>query len=118
MAGWPSNLPQEMDQEGFRRGGPENVIRSQVDAGPNKTRQRFTAAPYPLRGSMTVTGAQHDQFWDFFSDQIADGAISFSFPKPREPATAITVKFNTTPQSAAARGDNFILSLDLLVMPT
>ena len=118
MASWPSDLPQEFEQDGFRAAGRENVLRSQVDAGPNKTRRRFTSAPYPIRGSMTMTGPQLDQFRDFLENEIADGAISFSFPKPRDPATVVTVKFNTTPQWAAARGDNFLVSLDLSVMPT
>ena len=117
MASWPSDLPQAFEQRGFRSGAKDNVLRSPVSAGPSKSRRRFTAAPKPVRALMTMTGEQVEQFESFLSDDIADGAISFSFPGLRDPTETITVMFNSAPTWVAADGDNYNVSFDLIVLP-
>ena len=116
MPTWPATLPQEILQRGYAEGMGDNVLRSQVSAGPEKTRRRFTSAPRPLRGVMTLTKAQLDIFKSFFRGDIADGALSFDFPHPHYPS-AIQVKFQTPPTWTNARGDNYNVNLDLRIQP-
>ena len=55
---WPPTLPQQLSRQGYGESLPDNVIRTTVDAGPEKRRRRFTAAVKPLRGSMVLTSVQ------------------------------------------------------------
>lgn len=84
MPTWPSGLSFIASPNGFRRTGPiANVIRTPMDAGPVKTRRRFTAAPREISGETDLlTDAQVATFETFFTDDLEDGALSFEADDP------------------------------------
>lgn len=116
MASWPSDLPQEFDQEGFGSGPPDNVLRTPVDAGPQKSRKRFTSAPTPLTGNMIMTNTQLESFKSFLKT-IGDGALRFTFPELTDPTNTVYVKFTSRPQWVPARGGNWNVTMNMIILP-
>lgn len=115
MPVWPPSLPQQLSRRGYREALPDNVIRTTVDAGPEKRRPRFTAAVKPLRGSMVMTSVQLDTL-EAFQAMIASGAEAFDFPSPRG-AGIVSVAFAQPPSWINVGGDNYRVSLDMEVQP-
>ena len=117
MPDWPESLPQQFLQRGYVEGFGDNVIRSPVDAGIEKTRRRFTAVARPLTGRMLLTKAQLDTFRTFYTDTIGDGSLEFDFPKPNEPDETYTVKFRSAPSWSNPGGNNYDITLELNILP-
>ena len=113
MPTWPLSLPQQLLQRGYRESLADNVIRTSVDAGPEKRRPRFTAAVKPLSGSMTMTSAQLDTLEIFVDDDIASGALAFDFPAPRDQATMLSVALKQPPGWTNLGGDNYEVNLEM-----
>lgn len=93
---WPIDLPQDVFTEGYDEGLPDVALRTQMDAGPAKTRRRHTAAPRPLNVTVGLSRAQAASFDDFFTEDLAGGALSFDWIHPRTLA-AVTLRFVTPP---------------------
>jgi len=77
---WPTTLPQA---PGSYSEQPKKImVSSENDAGPLKTRPRFTKAA--RRGQMTflLTIAQWDILDEFFETQLKGGAIAMNFRHP------------------------------------
>lgn len=116
MPTWPTTLPQILEQRSYREGMPDNVLRTSVDAGPEKRRRRFTAAPRPLAGTIRMTGMELQQFETFFRTTLADGTLAFDFPHPRTQAT-LSVVFASPPSWTNAGGDYYDVTLPLEIQP-
>ena len=117
MPSWPATLPQELNRRGYSESLPANVIRTSVDAGPEKRRRRFTAAVRPLAGRMIMASVQLDTLETFFRDVIGDGALSFDFPAPRDPGSTLTVVFSSPPSWTNPGGDNYDVTLEMEIHP-
>ena len=115
MPSWPPTLPQQLSKQGYGEALPDNVIRTTVDAGPEKRRQRFTAAVRPLRGSMVMTSVQLDTLEAFFGT-VSSGAEAFDFPSPRGAGT-VSVAFAQPPSWANVGGDIYRVSLEMEIQP-
>lgn len=115
---WPAGLPQYLQQSGASLGAGDGLLESQPDIGPPITRRRTTAVVRPLRGSVLCTDAQITTFETFFYTTIMNGSLPFSFPDPRT-GTTLLVKFTkgSPPSYSPQGGNNYLLSLDLLVLP-
>ena len=116
MATWPATLPQSLSRRGYEEAEGDNVIRTTVDAGPQKRRPRFTAVVRPLQGTMVFTNAQLETFRTFFKTDAFYGALGFTFPDQRGTGTEIVV-FASPPRWANVGGDNYRISLDLEIQP-
>lgn len=83
MPAWP-DIPFFCAVTGSEQTGPTGaVIRTRMDAGPDKVRRRTTAAPRSFRGRTPfLTRAQLTTFETWFSSSIADGALSFTADDP------------------------------------
>ena len=92
------------------------MLRTSVDAGPEKRRRRFTAAPRPLIGTMRMTTAQVAAFETFFRTTLADGTLAFDFPHPRTQST-LSVVFASPPSWTNAGGDYYDVILPLEIQP-
>lgn len=77
---WPLTLPQVFQQSGYTEGDVDNVLVTQMDAGPQKRRRKSTEAYMPISGTMLIDGNQKDIFDDFHKLTIASGALPFNFP--------------------------------------
>ena len=79
---WPAGLPQKLHVEGQASRPANNTIRSSVDAGPSKVRRRSTAAVRPLTGKMWLKSSQRQMLEEFYTIDLASGALPFLFPDP------------------------------------
>ncbi len=61
---WPPSLPQVMRLEGLGGKKKSNVVRTQMDAGPQKTRRRYTVSTKEFTGSVVLTEAQREYLED------------------------------------------------------
>jgi len=115
---WPGTLPQRLLLNGASLGVGDGLTEYQPDVGPPITRRRTAAIARPLSGSMMLSDAQVTVFETFFYTTILSGALSFSFPDPRTGATLL-VKFSkqSLPAYVPQGGDNYLLSLNLMILP-
>lgn len=82
-ATWPTELPSKPLVDGFDEQGADNVIRSEMDAGPNKVRRRSTAAPEIYRMTFEMSGQQVKILKNFYHDTLLDGSLKFDMSHPR-----------------------------------
>lgn len=120
MPTWPGTLPtvalrdsyQELTQQGA-------AIRTTVDVGPPKQRNRYTATIKPFRASYEMTGTQLDTFWTFYRSTLGNGALSFDgLPHPRTQA-AMTARYNVEqpPEAVPIGYDSYEVGMQLEEMP-
>ncbi len=85
MATWPVTIPalSEFLEGTYYEETPNNVIRTQMDVGPAKTRQRSTCAPRNLGGILYMTAAQVATHDTFFVTTTNHGADSWDATAPR-----------------------------------
>lgn len=77
---WPSRLPQAVLQEGFSVGFGDGRLKTGMDAGPGKSRRRFSAVARPVTASFVIRLDQLPILETFFDEQIAGGALPFFLP--------------------------------------
>lgn len=116
MATWPAGLPQKLQQSGFSNTLPENVIRSQMDTGPDKARRRDVSAPEPVSGSIIVDESQYDILVGFFNTTIAGGALPFDWVHPIT-GVAAEIRLVGPPQITARSGDYYNVQLSMEIQP-
>ena len=80
MATWPAGLPQSFSAQGYSESLPDETIRTSMDVGPDKVRQRSTSAPRPVSGSMRMTTAQIATLETFYVTTTNGGTDVFTFP--------------------------------------
>ena len=118
MATWPGSLPTDFLEQGFSETAPDNVIKSDMDVGPPKTRRRTSAAVRPIKGVIKMTTAQVATHDTFFTDTTFDGAEAFDWTDPR---TGASVSFLYTPGAPPSYqpdgGDYWLVTINLLTMP-
>lgn len=117
---WPAGLPQELMGDSFSEGVANNLLETQPDTGPPISRRRSTSAVRPMSGSMICTAAEIATFRTFFDDTLLAGSLPFNFPDQLQSGTLL-VKFpkGSLPswRQHSAGGDNYVLSITLLVLP-
>ena len=79
---WPHVLPQQLLVEGYGEQLSNQLIRTEMDAGPAKVRRRFTAAPRPVNGSIIVTPAQLVFFRNWYYNVLLGGSLRFGWTDP------------------------------------
>jgi hypothetical protein len=100
---WPDELPGTLRLEGLSDTLGDNTIRSAVDAGPEKTRPRSTAAPDTVSGTMIVSTAQSVLLDTFYKQTTAGGALEFRWRHPRTGAEGY-FRFKAPPSYTSAGG--------------
>lgn len=80
MPSWPSQLPQRPIADGYNESLQSQVIRTQMDAGPAKSRRRFTAAARMVTARYVLTTSQVAAFEAWFVSDIGAGALAFDWP--------------------------------------
>lgn len=96
MEVWPSTLPQAFEHDSYGVSPMENRIMTEMDAGPGKQRQRFTATPFIHTGMMVMTRTQYATFKLFVASDLGYAA-DFYFPNPDDDgATYLTCRFSPT----------------------
>ena len=118
MATWPTELPQELSFQGFASTMPTGSVRVDMDAGPPYQRQRFTAAPEPISGSIWVDADQYQVFMNFWRNSTAHGSLPFDW---KHPITGVPVQMqfdvSNPPRISAKSGALYQISMSLEVLP-
>jgi hypothetical protein len=115
-ATWPASLPQALLYEGAQEKAPNEVVRTQMDAGPPKVRRRFTAGVRGFPGQLSLTKAQVQTLDDFYLVTLQGGALKFSWRHPRTGA-AVDLRFVEPPSYSAAADDVWKAALSLELLP-
>lgn len=85
---WPSSLPQVIRLEGLSTKRKSNVIRTQMDAGPQKARRRYTVATKEFTGSVVLTELQRETLEDWYDNELGSGVLRFLMKDPQTLRTA------------------------------
>lgn len=118
MPTWPASLPQKPLVDSYSEEPKSRILRSEMDAGPPKTRQRFTAGVTNIPVAMTLSIAQLDTFETWFNADIQGGSLQFDMPHPRKDevvAMMIVPPYQLTPIGAGS--EYWRLSMALEVQP-
>lgn len=117
MAIFPPALPALQGMADFAAVEAENVIRTQMDAGPPKTRRRSTAGPLRWKmGHPAYTTAELATFLRWFRVDAAHGSLSFDMTDPVFGGTK-SFRFAAPPQWSPSGPDRYAVSVDLEVLP-
>ena len=82
MPSWPATLPKPLLLS-WRETRPDNVIRTAMEYGPAKTRRRTLSNVTPVSFELLLSEAQLTTLDDFYDNDVASGALSFSMNHPR-----------------------------------
>lgn len=77
---WPTSLPQAIETDTYQEGYGDGRLRSSMEAGPAKVRQRFRPAR-PLSGIIIMTDDELAAMLAFLDSDLAGGSLPFTFPK-------------------------------------
>jgi hypothetical protein len=116
---WPPTLPQAPLLDGFEVQDGNQVIRSQIDAGPEKVRQRFTAAVDPITCRYgPLTRAQKQTLSGFYKNVAS--AIAFDWPdwSLDPPGQVVRARFRDPPRYTPVTPDIWFASVSLQRLPT
>jgi hypothetical protein len=115
MPAWPSEFPAAL-VDGFRETVPDNTLRSDMDQGPAKVRQRFTAAVRRLTVSYLLSKAQVASLETFYNQILSGGSLRFDYIHPRSGAS-VSCRFRQPPVYNGMNGKYFRVNVELEVLP-
>ena len=82
MLSWPASLPQEMELSGTKETLPDAVLRTQMEAGPAKTRPKYTRAAGKMEAFFFLDENQRQVLKDFYRVETKSGEVTFFIPQP------------------------------------
>jgi len=116
MPTWPATLPQVLLVDGYAESPPNTMLRTEMDAGPAKMRQRYTAAPRPISGAVILDSkAQLNTFAAFFVTDPKGGTLTFTW-EDRDAVTR-TYAFTATPAYEFLEPDMIRVVMTLEIRP-
>ncbi len=115
MATWPDTLPQQPLVEGFSGTVQDTLIRTSMDAGPEKIRRRFTAASEYFTLTWFMTKQQLNTFISFFNNDIAGGSLEFEMVHPLTSEPAL-MRFRGVYKISLA-GTGYLVNAEIEVLP-
>ncbi len=113
---WPASLPQEFSSNGYSEKEPETAIHTEMDAGPPKSRQRFTAGTREITTTLRIDSTQKVTLSEFFRNTLGGGSLTFDWVEPGTVSIA-TYKFKEPPSYDPLPGGWWTVNLTLLQMP-
>ena len=116
MTDWPLTLPQQLQVGDFDDAAPDNLMLSEMDQGPPKSRRKSTSNAAPMSGSMVMTTAQWAALLDFYLDTIME-ALPFNFPDPDDNEETLAVKFTRAPTRRPAAPGKWRVRLEFIKLP-
>lgn len=108
---WPGSLPIPKIP-GLSAQYQKAIIRTEMDAGPAKQRQRYTAVPKTFTGTITVKKADMETLDSFFANTLGYGTLRFTMADPQS-GTACEFRFTDSPAETGNDGGLFDISLPL-----
>lgn len=80
---WPASLPQMLRLEGLNAQRKSSVIRTQMDAGPVKVRQRYTVTTKEFTGTVLLTETQRKTLEEWYQNTLGSGVLRFEMIDPQ-----------------------------------
>lgn len=80
---WPAELPQLMRLEGLSGTRKTAVVRTEMDAGPAKARQRYTVSTKEFSGSVVLTENQRQILENWYLNTLGSGVLRFRMVNPQ-----------------------------------
>lgn len=116
MPDWPANLRFCPVGGSYSEEPVDAVTRTSFDAGPVKTRRRYTAVPLNLRFTLPwLTRVEYAAFQAFYSVDLQEGALPFT---AKHPVTGDQRSFRfRSPYRANLAGKNVVVQLELEMLP-
>lgn len=116
MPSWPASLNFCPVNGSYQEQPVDAVLRTEMDAGPVKTRPRFTAVPTNISFTLPkMTRAEYVIFRDWFNIDLERGALSFD---ALHPLTRQSGNFRfRAPYSVALPGKSVVISVQLELLP-
>lgn len=115
-ATWPVSLPQKPLQKGYSEQQDDNLLRSQVDAGPVMTRPRYTTTTINFTFQMVLTNMQSQILEAFFSNDLSYGSLKFDWVHPRTGATG-EFRFLSPPKHTARDNNYWMSTMQVELLP-
>jgi hypothetical protein len=116
MPSWPINLPQVLLVDGYQESPPDTMLITEMDAGPAKRRQRYTAGPRPISGSVILDSkAKLDTFDAFFVTELKGGTLTFTWADRN--AVTQTYAFMEPPMYDFLEPNHIRVSMKLEIRP-
>ena len=116
MTLWPVTLPASPILDGFVENFPETVIRTNMDQGPAKTRQRSTAGIREFKMDFILTKNQTAVFDSFVMNDLNGGALPFDFTHPRT-GEALSLRLKSAPVYKAPQAKYFRVHVEAEALP-
>jgi hypothetical protein len=115
-ARWPDALPQAPLISAYDESPPDTALRTQMDAGPAKTRQRFTGGVRPVTWGMVLGVTETEILDEFYTQAVFGGTASFVLIDPRTKIEK-SWRFTGPPKYTALSGDMFSVKCQMEMMP-
>ena len=117
MPTWPLTLPTAPLIDGFIETVPETIIRSQMDSGPDKVRNRTTAGVRDFQIGFIMTKAETAIFDAFYLNDLNGGALAFDFTHPRT-GEILSLRMKKPPQYRAQNSKYFRIKIEAEALPS
>lgn len=111
---WPADVPSCFTVDSLEGAIADNLLRSQNDMGPAKTRRRGSSKPDPRAGVVKMTWAQWEALEAFVKETLLGGALVFDFPWR---GGTVEARFREMPSFRRAAPGVYMVSLPLEFMP-
>jgi hypothetical protein len=113
---WPAALQECLNESNFSFNKGDSALRSDMDVGPSKVRNRYTTSIDEVQGSINVTTSEYTTFDNFFKNTLANGTKQFYF---NHPITQVQTVFRFTGpyQLVSIGGTNFRISFSWEILP-
>lgn len=116
MTSWPISLPNAPLLDGFSETAPETSIRTGMDQGPDKLRQRSTAGVRKFRMSFLLTATQVQTLDTFYAATLKGGSLAFDFTHPRS-GDSLSLRFESPPVYVPAGNGYFKAGFEAEALP-
>lgn len=116
METWPASLPQNVLSDGYSEKPPNTLIRTKMDAGPDKVRRRHTAGVRPFTENVLMSTAQVATLDTFYVTTTNGGADQWTWKNQRTDTTA-NFRFVSEPIYTHRSGNYYNVQLNLEQLP-
>jgi len=117
MATWPLTLPTAPETPGYSETAPNTLIRTAMDAGPPKVRQRFTAGVRPITLSWLLTREQVNTLDLFYVSTLRGGSLFFDGLAHPRTGALVNFRFVAPPQYVALGPDVWRATTQMEIIP-
>lgn len=109
---WPPDLRRRLTVPSFNQTTKVAAIRSNMDVGVDKVRNRYTTPIYHISGNMICSKDQLEILDSFFNIDLNNGVLKFYFPDPITEEIK-EHRFLEPPKYSALGGDWFSAALKM-----